>query len=161
MAALIVVHKVHVVLISSRAMPGRGHDVFPYYHICARRREALLFPALAGVSSGFCCGQRGSAEILPHGSPLPCLHLLLLGVLLSLQHQTLPWLLRKVAQQKTIPFFNFIFIFCTRLFCCQAAELSGPPEGERISPDGRGKQETALGTNMGRKKGENRIALSR
>lgn len=48
----------------------------------------------------------------------------------------------------------FFFFFCTRLFCCQPAELNGPPEGVRINPDGRGKGETALGRNMGRKSGE-------
>lgn len=52
MAALIVVQKVHVVLISSRAVHGHGHDVFPYYRICALLREVLLLPTKGGVTSG-------------------------------------------------------------------------------------------------------------
>lgn len=48
MAALIVVQKVHVVLIFSRATHERGHDVFLYYHICALLREALLLPTFGG-----------------------------------------------------------------------------------------------------------------
>ena len=49
MAALIVVQKVHVALIFSRAMHGHGHDVFLYYHICAPLREVLLLPTFGGV----------------------------------------------------------------------------------------------------------------
>lgn len=48
MAALIVVQKVRVVLIFSRAM--HGHDLFLYYHNCAPLREALLLPTFGGVT---------------------------------------------------------------------------------------------------------------
>lgn len=51
MAALIVVQEVHVVLISSKAVHGHVHDVFPYYLIYAQLREVLLLPTKGGMTS--------------------------------------------------------------------------------------------------------------
>lgn len=130
MAALIVVQKVHVVLISSRAMHRRGHDVFPYYHICALGRGAQ-----PGCPPGSGC--RGSAQLPPHGSPLSCLHWLLLGTLLPLQHQTLPCPLTKAALQKTI---LFISLFAWGYFAAGQLDLNEPPEGVRTDADNREKE---------------------
>lgn len=65
MAALIVVQKVHVVLIFSRATHERGHDVFLYYRICALLREVLLLPAFGGLTPRLLLEAEKGAKVSP------------------------------------------------------------------------------------------------
>lgn len=67
MAALIAVQKVHV-LISSRAVHGHGHDVFPYYPICALLGEVLLLPTKGGVTSRLLLQAEERAKLRKRGT---------------------------------------------------------------------------------------------
>lgn len=68
MAALIVVQEVHVALISSRAVHGHVHDVFPYYSIYALLREVLLLLTKGGVTSRLLLLAEERAQLRKRGS---------------------------------------------------------------------------------------------